>query len=413
MYTGARVRRNKKKKAWIYLILLLICIGIVEIFIILSLNTMGASEKVVQRTKTMVVESEEADIKKSVIFSIGELLKSEMEKTGFPLTLAWEEETDILQKQNTDNIHVRAKPDLEGDSLFIQLGTSGVKRSSESLDRLIQQELTSVMSNYSQDSSSGDSYVQLEKIESEEGWIPAVSVQVSSLIKAGNTEIPGEQYQGIAEGIARGINLYLRPKIMYLTFDDGPTAVNTSAVLDILKARNIKATFFVVGKNVRKNPDVARRIVEEGHAIGIHCYSHEYKDIYQSVDRFMQDFEEAYGAVLDVTGVEAKLFRFPGGSVNAYNKEISNDIIKELDARGMIYFDWNASLEDSIHQSDPETLIANAKKTSMGKDKVILLAHDIVSNTVQSLNDLIDQLSEYRMEVLTPEVKPIQFRRQE
>ena len=90
---------------------------------------------------------------------------------------------------------------------------------------------------------------------------------------------------------------------MYLTFDDGPSAENTSAVLDVLKSRNIKATFFVGGQNVRKHPDVARRIVAEGHTIGIHCNRHDYEQIYQSTASYLEDFNEAYKTVLEVTGV--------------------------------------------------------------------------------------------------------------
>lgn len=202
-----------------------------------------------------------------------------------------------------------------------------------------------------------------------------------------------------------------KSKVMYLTFDDGPSAENTTRVLDILKARNIKATFFVVGENVRKNPEVAKRIVAEGHGIGIHCNRHDYNALYQSRESYIQDFEEAYQAVLETTGVEAKLFRFPGGSVNAYNKRVNQSIIEEMTARGFIYFDWNASLEDSVRKSEPEELIATAVETSMGRKKVVLLAHDIVYNTTMCLEDLIDSFPEYRMEVLTPDVEPIQFRR--
>ena len=101
---------------------------------------------------------------------------------------------------------------------------------------------------------------------------------------------------------------------MYLTFDDGPSAENTSAVLDVLKARNIRATFFVVGENVRKHPDVAKRIAAEGHTIGIHCNRHDYKELYESRDSYLADFEEAYRAVLEVTGVKPVLYRFPGAA---------------------------------------------------------------------------------------------------
>lgn len=213
----------------------------------------------------------------------------------------------------------------------------------------------------------------------------------------------------IAAGIAAGISYYFHPKTMYLTFDDGPSQDNTTAVLDILKKHNIKATFFVVGENVRKHPEVARRIVEEGHTIGIHCNRHEYDVIYESVESYLADFQEAYDAVYEVTGVEVKLFRFPGGSINGYNEDVYEEIIEEMTNRGFIYFDWNGSLEDAGRKKTPEQLVENAGKSTLGRKKVVMLAHDIMYNTTLCLEDLIDSLPEYKFEPLTEDVKPIQF----
>lgn len=205
--------------------------------------------------------------------------------------------------------------------------------------------------------------------------------------------------------------MYFHPKTMYLTFDDGPSAENTSAVLDILREKGIKATFFVVGENVRKNPAVAKRIVEEGHTIGIHCNEHDYKKIYASVDSYLEDFQKAYDAVYEVTGAEPELFRFPGGSINAYNKKVYEDIIEEMTSRGFVYVDWNASLEDAVKKSEPEELIANARESTLGRRRVVLLAHDIVHSTALCLEELLDAFPEYKMEVLTAEEAPIQFKK--
>ena len=210
-------------------------------------------------------------------------------------------------------------------------------------------------------------------------------------------------------GIAQGIDYYFHPKTMYLTFDDGPTQENTVRVLDILKERNIKATFFLVGENVRKHPEVAQRIAEEGHTIGIHCDNHDYGVIYESVDSYLREFDAAYETVKEVTGVEVKLFLFPGGSANAYNGEVREGIIEEMTERGFIYFDWNASLEDAVKKSTPEQLIANGVETTLGRKTVVMLAHDVVYNTGICLEELLDRLPEYRMEALTEEVEPVQF----
>lgn len=203
-----------------------------------------------------------------------------------------------------------------------------------------------------------------------------------------------------------------KEKVMYLTFDDGPSADNTDRVLDVLKKKNVKATFFVIGEYVRKHPETAKRIVEEGHAIGIHCDVHDYGPLYQSVDSYIEDFEKAFETVYQETGVKTVLFRFPGGSVNAYNKDVREDIITEMESRGYIYFDWNASLEDAFGKTKtPEEMIQNAKDTAMDRKKVVLLAHDRVENTALALESLIDSFPDYRMEILTEDVEPVHFKR--
>lgn len=201
-----------------------------------------------------------------------------------------------------------------------------------------------------------------------------------------------------------------KTKTLYLTFDDGPSAEYTDIILDVLAEYDIKATFFLVGENVEKRPEVVKRIVKEGHSIGIHCYSHAYDDIYDTVESYIEDFEKAYQVIYETTGVEVKIFRFPGGSVNAYNKHICKDIITEMTERGFVYFDWNASLEDAVRKTSPAELVENAKETAMDRDRVILLAHDTIYNTSLCIEDIILQFPEYRLEPLSEEVVPIRFR---
>ena len=109
------------------------------------------------------------------------------------------------------------------------------------------------------------------------------------------------------------------------------------------------------------------------------------------------------------TGVEAKLFRFPGGSINAHNKKVYQQIAREMTDRGYIYYDWNASLEDAVSNPKPETLIQNAVTSTLDRKKVIMLAHDVISETNQCLEEILDQFPEYQMEPLSEEIDPIQF----
>lgn len=220
-----------------------------------------------------------------------------------------------------------------------------------------------------------------------------------------------EYREMIADGIARGIDYYFRPKTMYLTFDDGPSPENTSKVLDILRERNIKATFFLVGENVRKYPEIAKRIAAEGHNIGVHCNNHDYKTLYSSVESYVEDFETARQIILETVGIDTKIYRFPGGSINSYNKKVAEGIIEEMNARGYVYYDWNASLEDAVKKPDREKMLENARSSTLGRSSVTFLAHDVIGETASSLNEILDRLPEYRMEPLTSEVEAVQFKR--
>lgn len=241
--------------------------------------------------------------------------------------------------------------------------------------------------------------------------MPACLVETGFLSNTAEREllVKPEYQQRIAEGIVSGIDLYFFPKTMYLTFDDGPSKENTDIVLDILKEQNVKATFFLIGENVEKYPEVAKRIVAEGHTIGIHCYNHDYDKLYQRVDSYVADFEKAQKVVYEVTGVETKLFRFPGGSINSHNKGVYKDIVEEMTNKGYIYFDWNASLEDATRNNEPERLLQNAKESTFGRRRIVMLAHDVVYNTTLCLEELLEQFPEYRMMPLTEDVEPIHF----
>ena len=135
-------------------------------------------------------------------------------------------------------------------------------------------------------------------------------------------------------------------KTAYLTFDDGPSA-NTYTILDALRESGQKATFFIVAKNIPGHEDALRRMADEGHTIAIHTYSHDYRGIYASIEAFLEDFYQAYEAIYDACGVHATLFRFPGGSVNAYNRSIYQPLISEMLRRGFVYHDWSVSSEDA------------------------------------------------------------------
>lgn len=204
-------------------------------------------------------------------------------------------------------------------------------------------------------------------------------------------------------------------KTVYLTFDDGPSKC-TEAVLDVLKEMDCKATFFVVGSQLRSDhgQEVLRRIAAEGHTIAIHSETHDYGQIYASIEAFLDDFAAVDKRIYDITGIHPTLFRFPGGSINSYNSAIYEELIGEMTRRGYNYFDWNASAGDaSVTKTSTEKIISNVTSAAQKHDEAVVLLHDSTGkeNTVAALHQIIVQLKDagYQFAPLCGEVSPVIF----
>ena len=168
-------------------------------------------------------------------------------------------------------------------------------------------------------------------------------------------------------------------KIAYLTFDDGPSRDVTPLILDILKEENIHATFFVLGTKVEQNPDVLRRIYDEGHYIGNHGYSHVYSQIYVSKDTVLGEYngcEEIIRKALGIQDYSTHLFRFPGGSSGGPYDAIKKESVTLFTENNIGILDWNCLTKDSEGNFPKEELIQNFKETSAGKDNLVILMHD-------------------------------------
>ena len=202
-------------------------------------------------------------------------------------------------------------------------------------------------------------------------------------------------------------------KTIYLTFDDGPSE-RTDEVLKILDRKNVKATFFVVGKEDEESIERIRKAAAAGHTIGMHSYSHDYETIYGSVEDFLADFYKLFVFLRDEVGVTPTVFRFPGGSLNSYDQGIYQEIIAEMLRRGFRYYDWNLSAEDAIKNSpSADTIVEGITKYSSGKKHGVVLMHDSshCETTVEALPTLIDTLKEqgFVFAALDRTVRPISF----
>ena len=185
-------------------------------------------------------------------------------------------------------------------------------------------------------------------------------------------------------------------KRVYLTFDDGPSD-DVDAILDVLKEKNVKATFFMVIDDKSKQAAI-RRMAAEGHTLGIHSVSHVYSEIYADLDSFKQDVETVHDLLYDMTGQDVKLYRFPGGSSNRVSDVPVEDCIEYLEEAGYTYFDWNASNGDSSGSGyTAEQLEDNVLRyVHNNSGATVVLMHDFTGcpATAESLPHLIDTLRE-------------------
>lgn len=199
-------------------------------------------------------------------------------------------------------------------------------------------------------------------------------------------------YSNLTEEL-NAVNADMENKAVYLTFDDGPSA-RTEEILDILDKYDIKATFFVIYNESDKAKEILKRTYEKGHTIGVHSASHSYKEIYSSVDSFLSDFEKCFEYLKDITGDAPSIFRFPGGSVNNYNKAVRKDIADELTRRGFTYFDWNVSGEDATKNYSEDSIYSNVLMGCKGRNSSVVLLHDSENKkeTVAALERIIPDL---------------------
>lgn len=184
---------------------------------------------------------------------------------------------------------------------------------------------------------------------------------------------------------------YADNKIVYLTFDDGPSNSVTLPVLDTLKQEGVKATFFIVSDRARGREEILRRAIDEGHTLGVHSSTHDYSKIYSSDEALIRDAEECAAFIKKATGITPNVYRFPGGS---FAHKPQRELMK---GRGYRVVDWNAVCGDEeIQNANAETLIQTALRTAKGKSKVVLLLHDSAPRkaTAEALPSIVSAFKE-------------------
>lgn len=201
-------------------------------------------------------------------------------------------------------------------------------------------------------------------------------------------------------------------KRAYLTFDDGPSE-NTEKVLAVLDQYHIKATFFLIADQITPDKEaLVKRMVQEGHVIGVHTYSHKSKEIYKNKEACIEDIVKTYKKIEEITGVKPKYYRFPYGSANCYVSGYCNAVIKDLEEMGLTYIDWNVTGEDSVGKPTEYSVMKNLKTFEKYIEPVILL-HDGSSNklTASILEEIVQkiQAAGYEFGTIEERSKPYQW----
>ena len=189
---------------------------------------------------------------------------------------------------------------------------------------------------------------------------------------------------------------------VYLTFDDGPSS-NTDRILDILDQYGVKATFFVVGKE--GYAEQYRRIVEEGHTLAMHSYSHKYSEIYASLGAYKEDLTKLHDFLYELTGEDCNIVRFPGGSSNTVSHVDMWELIDYLNEEDMVYFDWNVSSGDASRDRKSVDQIARNVLNNIDQyNNAVVLFHDAAGkdSTVDALPAIIEKILESDNTVLLP-----------
>ena len=177
-------------------------------------------------------------------------------------------------------------------------------------------------------------------------------------------------------------------RIVYLTFDDGPSQY-TAQLLDVLKKYNVKVTFFVTGKG---DDAIILREYQEGHKVALHTYSHNYATIYASEQAYYNDLYAIQNRVKNITGYTSNLIRFPGGSSNTvsknYNRGIMTRLARDVQNKGFHYFDWNVSSGDAGAASTSDQVYNNVV-SSLKEGSSIVLQHDTQKFSIDAVERII------------------------
>lgn len=206
-------------------------------------------------------------------------------------------------------------------------------------------------------------------------------------------EFPAEEVAETEEA-QEAVNEEAHTRKVYLTFDDGPSE-NTARILEILDEYGVKATFFVTGEEAASHPERYQAIVDGGHTLGMHSFSHRYNEIYASEDDFGSDLLKLQEFLEETTQITPQFYRFPGGSSNTVSKQPMSVFCDYLTDNGITYFDWNVSSKDANSpMRSVDEIVRNCTADLERFENAVILLHDASnkSSTVEALPEVIETI---------------------
>lgn len=222
---------------------------------------------------------------------------------------------------------------------------------------------------YAEDNHDGKVAVKVDQDHLDTQHPGSYKIQYEAVDKAGNKAIAPCTITVLPKGDPN--------KIMYLTIDAGPSS-NTPKILDILQQFHVKATFFVSGQNPLDFAYI-KHAYEQGHAIGLQTYSHDYAQVYASEQAYFADLAKIAYVVKGQIGSIPNIIRFPGGSSNTissqYTKGIMSKLTKAVHEQGYQYYDWNCTSGDEDSSLHAAALLQTSKTCGV-QGPLMLLLHD-------------------------------------
>jgi len=198
----------------------------------------------------------------------------------------------------------------------------------------------------------------------------------------------------------------------FLTFNVSNYA-DVPDILDELSEKQVKATFFLTGTESEEDTALIRRIVEEGHSVGMLSWGQDYAACYSTVESYLADMYQIYTYLEKATGTAPTIFRFFGGSINSDNGGIYRELVAEMVRRGFVPYDWNVSLQDGQTTPTADAQVAKVQDALERMDRIVVLIedkqdHEILMETLPRVIDAI-QTAGLSLKSLAPGIKPVLF----